>query len=306
MIRWTLLLATLLLFTSLGIPAAVVPDLQIVESFPHQVASARPVATPRWHNGYLAYFTTEVPTEIKLIKSSTGELITTKNIAFSTAPSVRIRNVAVSVTGRIAYSGIGRDDQGRDVLIGWIAASGEPEFVVRTDKFAAEHLSFAPDDSLWVIGRTSKIDLLAHFDTSGRQIMPYIEFPRGPKGTLSNFLPQPVSMVAIADRVGILMDGKGVWTEVSNEGRILGEWPLPKKPIRGFTGIAFTPGGNVYISVDKAQEPRGTVDVHLLKLRKDTGAWSDVPYDQLLASGAPRYMYLLGASGENLVVEPAL
>jgi len=133
--------------------------------------------------------------------------------------------------------------------------------------------------------------------------MPYIELPRGPKGTLSNFLPQPVSMVAIADRVGILMDGKGVWTEIANDGRVLGEWPLPKKPIRGSTGIAFTPGGNVYVSVDEVQEPRAAYDVHLLTLRKDTGEWSNVPYDILLASGAPRYMHLLGASGEDLVVE---
>lgn len=304
MIRWISLLVALLLYTTFCIPAAVTPALQIVDSFTHPVVAASGFATPRWHNGYLAYFSVDFPPEIKLVKASTGELMTTKNIAFPTAPYVRIRNVAVSNTGRIAYSAIGRDGQGRGVLlIGWIAASGAPEFVVRTDKFAAEHLSFAPDGTLWVIGRTNKIDLLAHFDSAGRQIMPYIEFPRGPKGTMSNFLPQQVSMVSIADRVGILRDGKGVWTEVSNDGQMLGEWPLPKRPIRGSTGIAFTSSGNVYISLDEAQDARGAADVHLLNLRKDTGEWSDVPYDILLASGAPHYIYLHGARGEDLVID---
>jgi hypothetical protein len=251
----------------------------------------------------LAYFSVDFPPEIRLLNSWTGEVVTTKSIAFSMAPYVRIRSVAISNMGRIAYSGIARDDKGRGVtVLGWIAASGAPEFVVRADKFAGEHLSFAPDGTLWVLGRTNKVDLLAHFDTGGRQITPYIEFPRDTTGTLSNFLPEPISMIAIANRVGILRDGKSVWTEVSIDGRTLGEWPLPRRT-RGFTGIAFTPAGNVYISTDQSGEPKGVADVHLLKLQKGTGQWTEIRYDALLAPGASRYMHLYGARGEDLVIE---
>jgi hypothetical protein len=307
MMRWIFLPVTLLLLLNLSIPAAVLHDLQVVDSFA-RMAATKPFATPRWHNGYLVSFSTDFPPEIRLLDSRTGNIVRTKSIAFSMAPYVRILNVTVSNTGRIAYSGIARDDQGRGVLvIGWVSASGEPEFVVRSEKFAAEHLSFGPNGTLWVRGRTNKVDLLAHFDASGRQITPYIEFPRGAGGVLSNFHPQPLSMIAISEKVGILRDGKDVWTEISNDGHTLGEWPLPPKTPRGITGIAFTPAGDVYVSMDQAQDPKGAADVRLLKLRKDTGQWTEIPYDVLRAPDTPsaprRYIHLVGARGEDLVID---
>ena len=121
------------------------------------------------------------------------------NIAFPSAPWVRITNVAVSPARRVAFSFFGRDDEGSSAHgIGWLSAAGEVELILRTDGYLPQHVSFAPDGSLWAQGQWSLTDVLAHYDESGALIQEW-EISRE-EGANFGF-PLPSGVFPIEDRV---------------------------------------------------------------------------------------------------------
>ncbi len=253
---------------------------------------------PRWRHGFQAYFSDGFPPFVRVFDSQ-GRLLTDATIAVPSTPWVRITNVAVSPARRAAFSFIGRDDEGRTADgIGWLSTAGEVEFVSRTDEFAPEQLSFAPDGSLWVQGRKSRSDVLAHYDAMGTLNAEW-EISRK-EGANFGFL-IPTALFAIEDRVGIIMDQKRLWVEIAPDGALLGQWPTPGG--HEVTGAAMTADGDVYVSV---WVPDQTVDDapgdHLiLHLDRSNGEWANVAYDHLKMSG-DLGVDLHGVYGDSLII----
>ncbi len=250
---------------------------------------------PRWHHGFQAYFSDGFPPFVRVFDSQ-GRLLTDAKIALPSTPWVRITNVAVSPARRTAFSFIGRDDEGRIADgIGWLSAAGDVEFVSRTDEFAPEQLGFAPDGSLWVQGRKSRSDALAHYDAMGTLNAEW-EISRK-EGANFGFL-MPTALFAIEDRVGIIMDQKRLWLEIAPDGAPLGQWPTPVG--HEVTGAAMTADGDVYVSVSV---PDGAPDEHLiLHLDRSDGEWASVAYDHLKISGTVGGVDLHGVYGDSLII----
>ncbi len=255
---------------------------------------------PRWHNGYVARYSFDFPPQIKVLDQG-GSLVTEATIAHPSWPWVRVTNVAVSSSGRVAFSSIGRDDQGRSATaVGWISRSGEIELIVRTDEYALTDLDFAPDGTLWAVGRNNIIDVLVHYDEAGNTLS-RMDISRD--DGLNFGFAQPRILFPTEDRVGLLLSVKGVWTELSLEGDILGQWAMPSGV--EFSGIALTPRGEFYASVYTPLHQRVSEDdpnTRLLRLDRGHNRWVEISYDGLLKPGDPRVLELHGAHGEDLVV----
>ena len=258
-------------------------------------------SSPQWHNGFVARFSFDFPPQIKVL-DRTGSLVTDATIAFPSAPWVRVTNVAVSSSGRVAFTLLGRDDQGRSATaVGWISRSGEIEQIVRTEEYALTDLGFAPDGTLWAVGRNNIIDVLVHYDEAGNA-MSRMDISRD-DGLNFDFSQPPRILFPIEDRVGLLLSGKGVWTELSLEGDILGQWEMPSGV--GLGGIALTPLGEFYFSTYTPVSQRVSEDdpdTRLLRLDREHDHWVEISYDGLLKPGDPRVLELHGSQGEDLVV----
>ena len=221
-----------------------------------------------------------------------------RTLLFLQLRGFRITNVAVSPARRVAFSFLGRDDEGRIAQgIGWLSAAGEVEQILRTDGYIPQHVSFAPDGSLWAQGQWSLTDVLAHYDESGALIQEWDI--SGEEG--ANFGWLPTAVFPIEDRVGIIMDQKRLWVEIAPDGTPIGQWPIPG----GYevTGAALTAEGDAYVLVGRKATAEYQPDENLIfRLDRSNGEWTTIEYDHLKETGDPGGVELHGALGDGVII----
>lgn len=286
----------------IGEPLDAAQRIEVVGKFEKLPVTAG-YAAPTFHSGYMVQFGITFPPEIKVFANS-GATATDARIAFDTAPYVRIRGATVSRTGRVAFSAVARDKEGRLAeTIGWMNPSGDLEFVVRTDDYAAKHLTFAPDGTLWILGYNNRIDVMAHFSAAGEQIMPFIELPRISR--VRNFVTAG-AILTNASRVALVLDTRRLIVEFAHDGATLGKWPLP--PNKEVRGTALTDSGDLYLAMSNPRPRVPTeldeyqADHQLLRLDRLRGIWEEIEFSHLIKPDEPEFIHLYGADDDNLVI----
>jgi hypothetical protein len=186
--------------------------------------------------------------------------------------------------------------------------------LVKLESFAAQHIAFAPDGTLWALGREydanlddrAEYNLLRHFGRDGVLIggaLPRSAVARGP----SPISPSTDSiLVAGADRLGVLSIATRQWLEVSLEGRPIGSYPVQLAPATRITGAAIAPEGDVFFSTETDSAPQlrplsAREAIAIRKLDKASGHLVEVD-TSALRSAPHQGVLLLGSEGDRLVV----
>jgi hypothetical protein len=238
--------------------------------------------------------------KITLVDRS-GKTVTQTQLQFPDVPYIQIKDISVSSTGRIAVAGTGRNNDRQANFIAWLTSGGSVEFVVRTDPFMAEKISFLSDGTLWAFGglnRRDVHDLLRHYDGKGVLVgssMSSRDFLRD-KGLHPS---AGAMMTATDDRVGILSKYANAWVEISPaDGSVIGRWSLPSTGIEPFScGVAITRNGDTYIAL---QNTLGSC--LLFRLDKAAEKWVLLEGPDFVARPPKTWIQIIGNDGDNIVM----
>jgi hypothetical protein len=261
---------------------------------------------PRWENGFLVAYDDDVqPPQIQVF-DRTGKLRSKTQVALTGVPFVRVRTITVSSAGRVAISCIGRDDARGADFIAWVAPSGAVEFVVRTAAAGAYQMTFAPDGSLFALmrqGGKQSYDMIHHYDGNGQLLQTSLSIDTfGGDRDAAFGSGAPYIMAATKDRVGLLMWRIQKWVELSLDGQLMGQWPLPSTS-KDLEGVALTPSGNVYIALSNEIKKPGLEhkDTVLLRLNKTLAQWEEIEARSLRSERA-NWFAILGTDADDLVI----
>ncbi len=204
-------------------------------------------------------------------------------------------NVAIDADGTIAAA-MDHVPSDHGVGIAVVDRTGALKTYISTAPYSPSHVCFAPDHSIWAIGRmrirqakdSADYFVLRHYSRDGRKLGAFL-----PRSSLDkDEVAEPAEVYVGASflratdtRLGAYLHfggrGNRTWTEFSLDGKEQGRWKLPD----GFDGLvhAFTRSGQVYASGLNG----------LFVLDHSTGKWNPVP--------PPSEGILLSADGDDLV-----
>jgi hypothetical protein len=259
---------------------------------------------PEYQNGLLLARDTDHRT-VRFF-DTTGKLRGHVVLSVPDAAVTSTRSMAAAPDGGVAVAASVKNADGASAsVIIWLNASGGVERVVRTTPFAAFHLAFAGDGTLWAVGRehdtrfehTAEHNILRRYDRQGRvvsSLLPKTSFhvPPGPWHPASQSW-----LTASGDRVGFYSVTAGEWVEASLSGEILGRWkPGGIKPGEDVLGVALTTSGGVYVST-QIQRVRQTP---VYCLDKAANEFVRVQMGDL-AEPYHGWVKVLGSDGEDVV-----
>ena len=265
---------------------------------PVQEASAPAIigtVMPGFYNGYL--FSAE-PSHVLTLFAPDGHELFSLPIQGHGNGNIHIKSIAIDSDGTLAVSWVDRPDTGIDIrdLSGTLLRS------FSTGRFAASHLSFGQDHSLWALGwqydearfSEDKQDYrtLRKYSMDGKETGGYL-----PRSLFAAGLPpgndqyQARRITLTADRVGVevisgKVDNQREWVELDLNGNVLGRWKLD--PSNEFPGVAFTNDDQAYVH----RYNRDTKSNQIFRLNRTTSSW-----DLVHAPDANLY----GADGDKLV-----
>jgi hypothetical protein len=210
-----------------------------------------------------------------------------------------------TVLAPISYGGMGHWSGGIVVL----NQDGKQVRFIDTGRFLPEAACFAPDHSIWVMGRRGDGKLVRKYSSDGKLIgsfLPRSLFPPGlpPAGSGVGWIR------ASHDRIGMMVyPGEGSnnpeWIELDLEGNLMGRWklgpqftgdPVTHNVTYSLGGVAFTSDGRLFAETETCPALYHCSD-QLVLLDRDSSTWkavSDNPLD--------RFHLLLAADGNDLVV----
>jgi hypothetical protein len=262
---------------------------------------------PAWSNGsFLAFDGNHGGAPVLQVFDRGGQPLLLTTVAIPEATRVNLIVAARSPQGALAVSGTAQDSQGAGAnFIAWITTSGVISRVVRTTPFAAMDLAFAPDGTLWALGRELQHNATRPVATTMlRQYGTTCELLRTalPSETFVSQHPHPVvdALLAVSsDRVGVLSVMASQWAEVAFSGAVLGSWTLSPFPSNSrVTGLAMTSKGTYVTVQPPAQTSVGHGEVY--KLDKAIPAW--LPVDPSNVFDGRSSGVIIGNDGDNLVI----
>jgi hypothetical protein len=146
------------------------------------------------------------------------------------------REAAVSGDGTIAVAGSAYDSDARSVsAIVWVGRDGKLTRVVRTSPFAAFHVEFAGDGSLWTVGRVIDAnfkevpghDTVGQYDKEGKLTRSLVSLDTFLPHRPHNWHPAMGSLLVVGeDRIGFLSPAAREYIEISLSGTVPGRWPM--------------------------------------------------------------------------------
>jgi hypothetical protein len=267
-------------------------------NIPVQEASAPAIVgntMPGFYNGYL--FSAE-PSHVLTLFAPDGHELFSLPIQGHGNGNIHIKSVAIDSDGTLAVSWVDRPDAGIDIrdLSGTLLRS------FNTGRFAAAHLSFGQDHSLWALGwqydearwSADKHDyrILRKFSLDGKETGAYL-----PKSLFESGLPpgmeewQRRRITVTADRVGVEAVSGNIGNqresvELDLNGNVTSRWKLD--PSNEFPGVTFTSDDQAYVH----RYNRNTKSNQTFRLNRTTSSW-----DLMNAPDEPLY----GADGDKLV-----
>lgn len=235
-----------------------------------------------------------------MVWDATGNAVLERELELPGAAKIGISDIAVSADGTIAVSASAYSASGQgSAVIAWLNPRGELIRVVVTNPSAARRVAFAPDGTLWAFGRTfdanlrdaAQYSLLQRYGSDGRWIksaLPRSSFPTGGSAPYTDCF-----LTVTGDRIAVVSVSASEWVELSLEGEVLGRWPWKIDPDARFTGVALTPNGTLFASLEN--EDLG----HLHQYERASKSWNIV--DTTRTRGAREGFVLLGNDGDALV-----
>lgn len=225
----------------------------------------------------------------------------------------RTRDAAVAPDGSIAIVGSAHSPQGAtSAFLLLYDAAGKLTKAVRLRPFAPYTIRYAPDGTLWAVGREYDDNFVAlpvhnmvrRYSSSGVLLGSYVSTslfgdPRKQHPARKAFL------ATAGTRVAVLFDGAGEWVELDREGDIAGRWRLSLTPDAAtlISGISITESGDAFLSTqtDEQDKNRSLYRTLFRFYRLDRGAGRFVEQALPGVDGLEPVRFV-GSNGANLVV----
>lgn len=187
--------------------------------------------------------------------------------------------------------------------IDFLDATGTVVQSINTGFFAAQHLTFAPDHTLWAVGyedqyekRDVDFNVVHHYARTGEDLggmLPWSKIA----GDLNGYTSLQLCLggrylFATKDHLAFkafLQHGHDTWIEISTGGALMGRYELGDFDVLYYVPRAVTESGHVYALVYEDRHPAGYA-----VLNRSKGTWSKV-------HGCPRHSALIGADRESLI-----
>jgi hypothetical protein len=214
-----------------------------------------------------------------------------------------VEDAARHSDGTVAICGYAADRDGRlGNFLALVSPDGHATRVIRTDPYAPQMVTFAPDGTIWAQGfvptprggKDPDTGIVRHFDGSGKLLgsfLPQSSVPGGTPGAGYN------TVAASSNRIGWHQGPQYGYFEVSFDGKLQQYAPVPACAAGArastFGGLAVTGSGDVFMSRDCLSENH---KAELFKLDRTQNTWKPV---QLPDGVRPA---LLGGYGDTLVL----
>ena len=185
---------------------------------------------PKWENGLFLVHDNDnsgVAAPNVFAYDSTGRLKMQAAVRFPDAVSVRVVALAGSPRGIVVAAGRAFDASGTPgPFLAWIGGDGRIQRVVRTFPYAAYEVCFAPDGSVWTLGRDAHQegagepphDVLRRFSAEGHMVqslLPRDGFAKNAGRHPLNPTPHGGAFLAAGrDRVVVFSTSAAEWVEV--------------------------------------------------------------------------------------------
>lgn len=180
--------------------------------------------------------------------------------------------------------------------------SGKLTRTISTGSYIPEHVVFAPDHSIWMVGfdggndgSKGDFNVLHHYARTGEELGEALLWSQiaGDHNSYTALAPLLGGRLLFAgtDRIGFQSHthyGHDTWTEVSFSGVLLGKYDLESYGLVSYWPIALTAGGTVYASIYQDKRFQGWA-----LLDRVNKAWRKV-------AGYPKGE-IIGGEGENVV-----
>ena len=172
---------------------------------------------------------------------SDGQVMFDRTLEIPGVYHLQIRYAAVSPEGWVAVSaGAYSEDAAHVSVLIWVRPDGTVARAVRTSPYAPNQMVFAPDGSLWTLGRLKTADnngdvpdgaVMRHYDRNGQKIgeaLPLSGFPAMHETRTARYPPAAPFWEAVIfpglDRLGLFCPGMTEYIELSWDGAVLGRW----------------------------------------------------------------------------------
>jgi len=199
-------------------------SMQISRSFEGQL--------PKWDRGHILSF--DFPSAVVYSYDRAGREEFQTAISVPSAARIMIRDIAASPNGDFAIAATAVADDGAvaGVLV-LLDHGGSISKIIRTSPVALKRLLYADDGILWAVSREFDAnfkelpshDLLRWYDRDGILLGHAVDRQSVSREKAE---PAPAPLLAVSrDRIGFYADRANVWTEVSSQGQIIGQWRFP-------------------------------------------------------------------------------
>lgn len=257
---------------------------------------------PRWENGLFVSF--DFPdgkaTPAVYTHDGNGKRRTTTLITIPGSRDVVLSDAAVSPAGEVVVAGDATAFDGRQApFLMFIDRTGKPGALIRTSPWWPSQLCFAPDGTLWALGRESdengaekpSYNALRQYGRDGLLVKSMLARDMLGSNRRPGQFPRWL-IAAAAGVVGVYSNSSREWIELSPEtGAITGRWQ-GVNTAGAIKRVAIVASGQVFVVADDKHAPAGKSRASVHRLTKETATWVPV-------AGMNRL--LLGADGESLV-----
>jgi hypothetical protein len=264
-------------------------------------------AMPKWDRGFLVGF--DFLQSTVFVADSSGKTLVSSRIWPNNGDIVHIRDISVSPKGGFAVPFTITSTTGAATgAIAWLNSAGNTTKIVQLPMSSPFNSCFADDGTLWVLagvrdgegGEASGYNMLRHYDANGILIgtaLPRADFAS--KGFPSYGASR---MTASHDRIGIYLDVRHVWIEISYGGELMGHWILPSSGIR-ILNVHLSGQNEVYLGYQKDNPSPGLPEIGVHHFDKTTKTLQPLDASALLAGDTSASSFnLAGGDGSNLVV----
>jgi hypothetical protein len=259
---------------------------------------------PKWERGHVLSIDLAQPVVYAHDRTGREEFHTTISIPGSSR--VMIRDVAASANGGFAVGATAVSPDGAvAALLVLLDSGGHISKVIRTSPVAIKCLRYADNGTLWAVVREfddqfrelPDHDMLRWYDPSGT-LLGHVVNRQSISKDKHEPAPQPF-LTTSPDRIGFYADRANIWTEVSLQGKVLGQWQFPVSTqefsVR-IAGVLLTPLDNVLVNAVYSYKDGHKID-GLYSFSRKTGSFTQV--DTAPVSNLP--VSLFGIDGGSLV-----
>jgi len=275
---------------------------------------------PKWQNGHLVRWRHETrytnPAENLILYDRDARAVGKARVWLEGATFVFIVDAAVRPDGRVVVVGQAIGGSGEvESYVAEVSLAAAAVRVVQTSPFDGRAVTVAPDGTIWVLGlqpggpgrselKAPDHYVIERFGTDYHLTGQYLlrsQFPC--KVHPAQSVGGVVQILASADRIGFYSPSCRMWTELSLDGKLLGQWKWDDGPVdstgHGSTSIRvvrITSTNELYARMDLKRD-----GARLARFDRKSSTWVPVGTSAADEAGVP-FMTLLGGEDDDSLV----